>query len=258
MGTLWLGLLLACAGGSTGDDTSGDGAVDGAVDGGTGDGGGTEPAVAIYPDGQRVLLYYGHGGMTPQSTGKASFTDVEARWEALGFSLHHKDNLPDDLSAYRLIGLVAPGSEGDASFSPDDVARLDAARRQGTRIAVLGDPLMCDDDGVADLLVALGTDAGFNGDSADKNQVVTTTDLAQDQQPTAGVGTLRLRDPCYALVGRGAVLARDPDGTALASLHRPSDGGDIVILGDLELIDDGYLDREDNALLADNLARVEP
>ena len=264
-------LLLACApgeagvggddsgGGGDGGSGGGDGGSGG--DGGGGDGGGGDgggEAVPVYPTGERVLLSYGNGGLPAQSTGKASFLDVELRWEALGYSLHHKDALPEDLSSYRLIGLVAPGATAPASFTSDEVARLDAARRAGARIAVLGDPAMCADPGVASLLDALGTDAGFEGDAYDENQVVTTSDLAADQQPTAGVSTLRLRDPCVALAGRGAVLVRDADGAALASLHRPSDGGDIVILGDLEVLDDGYLDREDNALLADNLARVTP
>lgn len=265
--SLPLALGPACQPGQGVAEPTDAGADGGALDAGQGDGGpgdggavdgGGVPPTQTYPTGTTILLSYGHGGLPPQTTGEAAFTAVAARWSALGYSLHHKSSLPTDLSAYRLIGLVAPGAVEAVAFSEEERERIATARRGGARVLILGDPTMCGSAELAALLDALGTDAGFSGEAADSNQVIVSSELSATSQPTAGLSTLRTRDPCYVRMGGGEWLARAADGRLLASRHLPADGGDIVILGDLEVLDDGYLDREDNAGLADNLARIEP
>jgi len=253
--------ITACTstGGGKADDSgvAGDGGVVG--DGGQGDGGqgdgGAAPALVI-SDGDRVLVYTGHGGMEPQGSGKASFDSADARWEALGYNTHYRDALPDDLSIYRLVLLVAPGSAEPVAFSKDELARIEAARALGSRVAVLGDPTMCASAEVNELLGALGAESRLSGEGADDNQIIVATDLG-GQQPVAGLDSLWLRDPCFVDAPAGAAMIRDDLGNVLGSIELPADGGEIVVLGDLELLDDGSIDEADNAGFTDKLALLQ-
>ncbi|RME23271.1 MAG: hypothetical protein D6798_13850 [Deltaproteobacteria bacterium] len=244
----------ASGGGEPG--AAGDGGDGGATDGGAnGDGGQGAPELVI-SSGDRVLVYTGHGGMAPQGSGKARFDTADARFQALGYNTHYRDVLPDDLAIYRLVLLVAPGSSQPVPFTDDEVARLEAARAVGSRLAILGDPSMCGAPEVDALLAALGVDSRFTGDGADENQVIVATDLGT-QQPVAGLASLYLRDPCAIDPAAGAAMVRDDLGRTLATIELPADGGEVVVLGDLEVLDDGSIDEADNARFADNLARLE-
>ncbi len=259
---LLLAALACTSGGGGGQDTgadggSADGGADGGGDGGSGDGGGQQ-AELVYPDGDRALIYTGHGGITPQSTGKASFEDLDAAWEALGYNTHYREELPDDMTIYRVIALVAPGSTAAVPFTAEEVARLELARSQGSRIAVLGDLAMCGSADVAALLADLGVTGSFTGDGADTNQLIITGDIDDDAQPTAGVSSLFFRDPCHVDPGQGDRIVSDSLGNGLVTLELPADGGEVLLVGDLELLDDANLDEEDNAVFADNLVRVTP
>lgn len=252
----WTLALLACGSASDSGGPGDAGVGDAGADGGTADGGAEAPEL-LPPTGDRVLLYTGHGGIPPQGSGKASFLDLQARWEAQGYSTHARDALPEDLGIYRLMVLVAPGAGAAIPFSDDEVARIEASRAQGNRVLILGDLAMCGSAEVDALLQALGTRLAFTGEGADSNRVV-TGEVQVQVQVTAGVGSLELRDPCWVQSGTGVELVTEPDGQGLLVAELPADGGEVMVLGDLELLDDRALAEADNAVLADNLARVKP
>ena len=79
-----------------------------------------------------------------------------------------------------------------------------------------------------------------------------------DHQITTGVDTLRFRDACYLDFGDGEYLARYNDEILLA-VDRPGAGGEVVVIGDFEFMDDsGPREWAKNGLLADRLVEIDP
>ena len=125
---IWL-MALACAGGQGVEEDEEDTTADDT---------GENTAPPTYPDGDRALIYYGHGGMPSTAGGMGQFDDVDARWkDQFSWNTDWKETLPEDLSAYRLIVLVAPGYTDSVDFDDKTVSALDAALSRGSRLAIL-------------------------------------------------------------------------------------------------------------------------
>ena len=99
---------------------------------------------AAHADPQdRVLIYYGNSGWPPGWFGQlASYNTLKARYESAGLAADYTDQLPSDLTGYRLVYLVAPGGRDDSPanfFSPVQVQAFRDCLLAGGRLVVLGD-----------------------------------------------------------------------------------------------------------------------
>lgn len=257
------GLLTAalCGAGCGAPDAPADKpAADSGVADSGGDGGG--PADPVYPSGDRVLLWWGLGGFEPASGGKGHFTAFDAHVKAeTGWNTDHRDAWTEDLSPYRVIGLVAPGHTGGAGPSEAELQALREASAAGARLLLMADEESCDNAVFNGILEALGSGIRLTGEASDANLVVTpgAEDLATGHQTMAGVSALRFKSPCW--LRGGSVLALASAGQTVAAVERLGDGGDVVVLGDLQVFDDsGQFDAEgfQNPTFAVNLAKVDP
>lgn len=250
--------VLGCGGKS--DDGSTGGTTTPATDsGGSSDGGDTiEP---IYPTDtmDRVLLYYGHGGYAPESA-KGNFDDFdEAVKTTFGWNTDHRSDWTSDLSAYRMVGLVALGHDGGEPLDDSQLADLQGALAAGTRIVFFADRESCASTVMADALDRLGSSMGFTGSSADVNMRIDATDLGTHQL-TAGLSKVIFKEPCWVDSSGGSRIVNHID-FVVAAAQRPATGGDIVVIGDFQAIDgSGYLDDDsaDNAAFAEQLVKVDP
>lgn len=224
------------------------------VDGGAAQG----PLVA--PDGLRVLFYRGEGGFRPRSSGEGAYAELSAHlWAARGYSLDETDVWPAELGPYRLINLVAPGhSDPAARFSAAQVEQLRAAMDAGARLVIWGERSACRTETAQALIDALDVDLGFTGEAADTNRVVDTA--AFGEHPVAeGLGVVRFREPCTVEGGAGQILVFDSAERPIGAWARPGRGGELMVIGDLQALDDSGSLRApgvDNLRFGENLALV--
>ena len=259
------GLCLALSACSSATDSppKGDtGRTGGATGGDGGSDGGTEDEIeAVYPgeDQDRVLLYYGSGGFPPEFS-KGSFTEFDAHiLDVFGWNTDHRSEWTADLSEYRMVGLVAPGHTGEAFLEPDQLNDLRSALENGTRIVFFADRESCGSTVMANTLTELGATVFFPGEAADQNMRINATDLGS-HQVTAGLSTIVFKEPCWVDATGGTRVVAHAD-RVLVAVQRPRTGGDIVIVGDFQALDDsGYLTEEgaDNRGFAEQLVKVDP
>ena len=252
--TLLAAFTVACAGKDGGADTGGrDADTDVGPD--TDTDADTDTIEPIAPTGDRALLYYGNGGWQPDGFGKGNFEAVDGRWkDQFGWNTDHRDAWSGDLEAFRMIGIIGSTDAFDAG----QISDLQAALSRGTRVVYFADRASCGDPDVTQLLRDLGTSMGLTGDSADQNQIVQTDAYSTAHPITAALTqTLRFKEPCFVDSTGGSAIIRDDNSSVLMAVQRPSSGGDVVVVGDWQFMDDGgYLDHEDNGLLADGLVLV--
>ena len=181
---------------------------------------------------------------------------IRTRWkDQFVWNTDHRDSWSGELDAFRMIGIVGSTEAFDAT----QIADLLAASARGTRIVYFADRASCGDPDVTQLLSDLGSSMGLTGDSADQNQIVQTDAYTSSHPITAGLSaTLRFKEPCFVDPTGGNAIIRDSGSSVLVAVERLDTGGDLVVVGDFQFMDDGgYLDHEDNALLADGLVLVE-
>ena len=252
MRALMMLTLLAC---TDGEGTDKDPSTDSA-----GSHTGDEPIEITYPTGDRVLLYYGHGGSTEQGNGKGGFENVDAHLIAIhGWSTDHRDYLPDDLSTYRMIGLIGLGTNGGSSVAAEDVLQLVDALDRGTRLVFFADRDDCVTEVVSSLLADLGVSLSYTDDAADFNSIIQTDSFNNGHQIATGVNDVRFKEPCWVDPLAGETVAQDDERNAIITAERPGSGGEVVVAGDFQFFDDsGYLEYGDNARLIENMAFVAP
>ncbi len=216
---------------------------------------------AVYPTAamDRVLLYYGHGGFEPASTkGRFEAFDDYVK-TTFGWNTDHRSEWTDDMSAYRMVGLVALGHDGGSPLDDAQLEGLQTAMSRGTRVVFFADRESCGSTVMADTLGRLGSTMGYTGDSADANMRVDATDLS-NHQLTDGQSTIIFKEPCWVNSTGGSQVVNH-SGHVVVSAQRPATGGDIVVIGDFQVIDDsGYLvdTSVNNLQFAENLVKVDP
>lgn len=213
----------------------------------------------VWPDGDRVLLHTGHGGVTGKTNGWGVFDDVDDRWkQQYGWNTDVYDTLPEDLSPYRVIAFVGPGVwADDTPFTEQELLSLRGAMEAGARMVVLTEVDNCASSTVNGLLEGLGAGMRFSGDVASDFLVVDPI-VVPGSQLTEGVGSLQFSDPCFIDLN-GADYAAHTEGDVIVAMERPGRGGDVVAIGDFEFMDDsGPLQVVDNAVFADRLVEVVP
>lgn len=250
--TLLFSMALAGCGLTTNRPGKGDETGDSATDD-------TAPPAPRYPDGDRILLFHGHGGASGASSGFGRVTSIDAHWkETYGWNTDWRTSLGDDLSAFRLVGFMAPGLEGGDPFTDEELALLRGALEAGTRLLVMNEVGSCGSPVIDALLEGLGVGLRFTGEGRSEYSVV-TPDWVGGAQFTEGVNQLVFSDPCYVDAGAGGSPAVQVDGDLLVAWERPGNGGDVVVVGDFEFLDDsGMLAQQENQRFADLLVEVEP
>jgi hypothetical protein len=247
-------LLLACS--KNGDSVAGD-------DSGPADDSG---AGIVYPDGNRILMYYGNGGFTTDIAGTGSFDSIGNVWKkTYGWNTDSYDHWPENIETYRLIALIAPGWSTIVPFDEPTIALLQGALDRGTRVVVVVERQACKRsmESVNPLLEALGVSWTMTGGAGDPFSIVETNAVAADHQMTQNVSEVRMIDPCWADKGSATVLAADNENNFISVAERPGKGGDVVFLGDVTIMDDTVngegdhgFEKADNRTFLDNMVRI--
>jgi len=253
----FVALSVACSGKS--EDSSG------GKTGTTNDSGSTgttdDTIEAVYPTDamDRALLYYGHGGYGPESD-KGNFEDFDTHIkDTFGWNTDHREDWTEDLAAYRMVGLVALGHNGDENLTAPQIEGLRTALANGTRIVFFADRESCGSTVMADALSQLGATMGYTGEAAGLSSRVDATDLGAHQL-TDGLSKVIFKEPCWVNSTGGSRVVNHID-YVVAAAQRPATGGDIVVIGDFQAIDNsGYLtdDSSDNLTFAERLVLVDP
>ena len=246
-------LLLACSknGDSAGDDT------------GPGDDSG---AGIVYPNGNRILMYYGNGGFTPDIAGTGEFEAIGEIWKTtFGWNTDSYDQWPvETIDSYRLIALIAPGWSSIDPFDAPSVELLQAALDRGTRLVVVVERQECKNiaESVNPLLAKLGVSWTMTGGAGDPFSIEETNAVASGYQMTQNVNSLRMIDPCWVDDGSATVLAADDQNNFISVAERPGNAGDVVFLGDITMMDDTEVggdhgfEHADNRTFLDNMVRI--
>jgi hypothetical protein len=210
------------------------------------------------PSGERILLFHGAGGPDPDEDGWGRFDVADARWkDAYDWNADYRDAIPEDLSDYRAIFFLSPGYTGEASFDPADLDRLSNALAAGTRMIVTAEREHCGEAALTELLEGLGTTLRFSGDGQGAYQIAEVEEVSP-HQATAGVSTLRFRDPCWVDMGEGDRLVRYREDLIVA-VEQVGRGGEVFVIGDFEFMADGDAGGwADNALFSDRLVEIDP
>ena len=251
MRILFLTAIIGCNDGSTSNRTPG-------YDSGT-NGDSSSPPIT-YPSGDRVLLYYGHGGSQAAGTGIASFDSVDAHLLATtGWSTDHRDYIPDDLTQYRMIGLIGPGTMSDEYFNAQAVLHFVDAMNNGTRLVVFLDREACATEVSNRLLADLQSELRVTGEAADINSIIQTDQFNGTHQIATDIHQVRFKAPCWLDPQVGTIIAQDDQRQTIMAAERLQNGGELVLSGDFQFFDDsGYLDFGDNGRLIENLTTVIP
>ncbi len=233
-------LLLACTGSADNEDST-------PVD--------TQPDSITYPTQDRVLFYHGHGGEPGDSVGNGGSDLAEAFISSeYGWQAERRDNLGEP-EKFRAIVLMDPGVKQPFAFQDDDVGKLQAAMRGGTRIAILVSAQNCAGETINPLLEKLGVGVRLNGESAPGTVI---SESMPGTQMTGGVSTVYLNVPCKVVPDGGETLLID-DRDAYAVAERPGWGGDVVVVGDYGWADDtDQLDLGSNSAFLGRLVEVDP
>jgi hypothetical protein len=218
----------------------------------------TDTLPPLIPPGDRIQIYHGSGSPEPDESGWGSFEFVDHHWkDTYGWNTDYRTYFADDLSDYRAIFFIAPGYTAEVSFEPDLIERLRGALAIGTRIIVLTERDGCDSFAPNELLEALGSTLRLTGDGLGTYQTVETDQIAP-HQITQDVDLLKFRDACYVDMGEGHYLVRNSE-DLLVAVERIGTGGEVVLIGDFEFMDDsGPREWARNGLLADRLVEIDP
>ncbi|MFH1463928.1 MAG: hypothetical protein ABIO70_06060 [Pseudomonadota bacterium] len=218
----------------------------------------TEEIPPVYPDGTRILLFHGHGGPSEDESGWGRFTTVDTHWkDAYGWNSDYRTAIPDDLSDYRAVFFIAPGYTGEEDFTAGELDLLRGALDAGTRMIVVNERDGCGTSTPNILLAALGASLAYTGDGQQIYQTA-ETDLITPHQITAGVSQIKFRDTCWVDPGEGRGLV-EYQRDVMVAVERPGAGGEVVLIGDFEFLDDsGPQEWADNALFVDRLVEIDP
>ena len=246
-------LLLACS--KNGDSAAGDdtGPADDSGEG------------IVYPDGDRILMYYGHGGFTTDIAGTGEFESIGKVWKkTYGWNTDSYPDWPENIESYRLIALIAPGWSSIVPFDDPSAALLQGALDRGTRVVVVVEREGCkrSAESVNPLLETLGVSGRMTGLAGAPFSIEETNAVSSGHQMTQNVSELRMIDPCWVDQGSSTILAADDENNFISVTERPGNGGDVVFLGDITIMDDteaggdhGF-EKADNRTFLDNMVRI--
>ncbi len=90
-----------------------------------------------------MLLYHGNGGQAPPvADGRATFYDLKAYYDSVGYPTTYTNVWPSDLNDYRVIFFIMPGLANDGGifyFSSTRVDQFKDFLMNGGRLVVQGE-----------------------------------------------------------------------------------------------------------------------
>ncbi|MCB9746204.1 MAG: hypothetical protein H6740_26745 [Alphaproteobacteria bacterium] len=212
------------------------------------------PPEQVWPDQQKVLFYFGMGGRRGSSNGEGG-SDEAATWveNTYVWPTNQRDTLGEPFN-FRAIVFMDVGAF-DGTYSQQNVDDLLYAMETGTRLIFLADRETCAGPVVNSLLPELGAPMQLTGDRVSG---VSQVGPAQAHQVTEGITEVYLNEPC-TISTNGAEPLFSESRDVFGAVYRPGYGGDIVLLGDMNFMDDsGRIDNGDNRALLGNLVEVIP
>jgi len=220
--------------------------------------------------GGAVLIYYGNGGTPPglqfEIPGVATYTRLAAHYEGAGLQTDYTDQWPSSLDGYCLIILPCPGDQGDEGenfYTSAQVAALRAFLERGGRLVVLGDHSgWFGMNTLNDLLDKIGVGIRQNSDDFLGEYYSVPTSHISSHYLMEGVTSFQFAaSSSLTLSGTAESLVREPGGATLIAVDRIAgapggQGGEVVVSGDLNIIDDAWFDDGDgdNLKFFENLA----
>lgn len=214
----------------------------------------SEPQEQVWPDQQRVLFYYGSGGRPGGSTGEGGTETASAYIEATYRWPTNRRNDLGEAENFRVVFMMDPGWNG-GEFTEGDAASLILALEHGTRVVILSSPETCADGLANTVAAALGAPQRLSGGAASGLRSLAP---AGAHPIGEGVSEAVFSDPCVVDLHGATSLFEDEDGS-YAATYRPAHGGDVVLMGDYNFMDDtGLSSSGDNLTLLGNLAEVAP
>ncbi|UCD91595.1 MAG: DUF4159 domain-containing protein, partial [Methanobacteriota archaeon] len=221
---------------------------------------------------RNILLYYGNGGAAPGAFGDglADFYDLQARYDSQGCPTTYTGIWPLDLNDYRVIFLILPGYRDDSGtyfFTNDQVNQVVDFLMNGGRLVVQGEHSGGFGlDTVNHLLGRLGLWIRQNNDDVLPDIEPAATDIIYDQL-TEGVAALDMDGSGVSSVTVGPTasgLVRDRNMLDVVAVDfypgaPPRPGGEILLYGDTQVLDDYQLQDKDgdgpydNFVFADNI-----
>lgn len=211
----------------------------------------------IYPSAadDKIFLYTGHGGeQLVQSEG------LESLWADAGWTVEADYVWPTSFDRIRLFMMLKVGTRAAVDFSESEIADISAALKDGTRVVIAqhADNIGCTTPSVLALLDD-GLDApvylGWQSGGSVEPELFDVSEGAH--QPTAGVDSLSMTNPCRMSDSEG-VLVENSAGDPVMIQHRPGIAGDLILIGDVSMLEGAGLSSGDNRNFARNLAAIRP
>ena len=251
MGVTWL-MWVACGLVPSGEQTGVDYTIDSEID--RGEGGQNDEFVYPSDSAKTAFMYTGHGGEGLNGTA------LETMWSSAGFSVGSDHAWPTSFDGIRLFIMLSVGMRAAVEFDEGQVSDIEAALEDGVRF-VIAQPASssgCSTPSLLSLLDGgLGAPIFLGWQSGGSTEPEAYDALLTDSQPMAGVSTLSLTNPCRMSETDGA-LARNGNGEPVVVQYRPGIGGDLILIGDVGMLEDEGLSAEHNRAFARNLVAVVP
>lgn len=222
-------------------------------------------------ESKKTLLYYGNGGPAPGHfpDGQADFSMLQDIYNLQGCPATYTAIWPNDLTTYRVIFLIMPGNHdhaGSSYFTQSQIQEIREFLLSGGRLVVQGDHSGgFGIDTVNRLLSDLGLGIQQNGDKVLVGPESPATDITPDQI-TDGVVALDFNaTSTFDITGAANSLVRDHSGDDVVVVEHmplapPRPGGDVLVWGDTQVLDNYQLQDNDgdgphdNLRFADNIA----
>ena len=171
-------------------------------------------------------------------------------------------DLPDvrEMDRPRMLVLAAPGSSSQVRFEPLDVRKIELFLESDGLLALYIDE--CTNPHINTLLSTLGMEIQLSTESEQTASIVQDADIDDASTLVAGIDNITLIEPCRLVVRSGTSLVfsdRAAGAEVYVASGRPDVGGEAIVLGDFQLIDDsGYFPEDDNKAFASRLAARTP
>ena len=215
------------------------------------------------PERTDIWIYTGHGGLSVAAiNGRGGSESVQSHWSGDGWTTKVIAELPsiEEMGRPRLLVFTAPGSRTQVRFEPLDIRKIERFLESDGLLALYVDT--CSNPHFNTLLSNIGMDIQLSSEANNSSTVVRNAQVHSSADLVAGVERVTMMEPCRFTVRRGTSLVFsevDSETHVYVASGTPNAGGQVIVLGDFQLIDDaGYFEETDNKVFASILAQRTP
>ena len=226
----------------------------------------TDSAEPVEPEPSErndIWIYTGHGGAgVANPAGRGGLASIQDHWQNDGASTTVLSELPDigQMAQPKLLVLAAPGIRTPLAFGALDVRKIETFLESDGLLAIYIES--CVNPHLDTLMSQLGLGIQMSSIMGGSDELVHNAVLHASSPFTTGIERLSLNAPCRLTVSTATVLAsiEQSAGSEVFIASGPTNyGGEAIVLGDLQLIDDaGHLEEADNRLFASGIASRVP